>query len=223
MREYLQLYLNENKEIENIIQSIKKAKQKCSSLNNYEFAKKINNELFNQDIIYFDKITKNMFKIIKKENNILKPNKIRIDLETNKNGDFCYITGIDITKKTDQFEFSYTLSNEYISFHFVDILKRKISIISVDEDFSIDYSSGLCNKTLIGLLFMENIYSNKIYLKMIVDALLLNKKITVEEEDLILLNCDIDLKPYRNDSAIINILENNLIDKKENIRNRLLK
>lgn len=222
MREYLQLYLNENKEIENMIQHIKKAKKKYSSLNNDEFTKKINDELFNQNILCFDTMTKNMFEIIKKENNILKTNKIRIFLETNENGDFCYITGIEITKKTVQFEFSYTLSNKYINFHFVDLLNKKVSITSAYEGFYIDYSSGSCDKTLISLLFMENIYTNKMYLKMIIDALLLNKRITVEEEDLILLNCDIDLKPYRNDSAIINILENNFIEKKENIRSRFL-
>lgn len=227
MNEYLELYLNENEFLKNIPQQLRDIKLNNLHLNDKELLKKINKDIFSNIGYEFFPVHDDEYCIVKKKNRFsLLRNKNRkelviskIDIKTNSINHHFSIKEVEFFKKTEQAEFRYGISEDRIFFHCYP-LNDETRTGNYPFDLFLNKNCYLFSYTSESNIFLtnvfsyENLQSDPESMKIIMDSILLDKKIDPAFEDLMLLNHDMDFKRFRNDISIINILEKKFIENK---------
>lgn len=236
MNEYLELYLNENEILKNIPQKLREIKINNLHLNDEKLLKKFNKDIFSNIGYEFFPVHDNEYCIVKKKNRFsLLRNKnkeefviSKIDIKTNLINHNFSIKEVEFFKKTEQAEFRYGISEDRIFFHCYP-LNDETRTGNYPFEINLKKECYLFSYTCEANKFLTNVFSYKSLqndyesMKIIMDAILIDKKIDSSFEDLMLLNHDMDFKLFRNDISIINILEKKFIEVNESKNKKIFK
>lgn len=209
MNKYFEYFLENNKIIKEIPYILKKIKMENLKLNDEDFLKKVNKYLYKNfkiklytayiTLYIFEKKIKNEIIQIHFQNALLYNYKL---------------TGIHIIKKDNKNKLKYDLEESSLLFHwssneekgssnpFNYIMQGNLRVTSFITEK---------NKYLTGLISEKKLQKDEKYMSLILDLILLNKEISNDDKDLILLNYDIDINKYKNDFSIIKILNEKMI------------
>lgn len=236
MNEYLELYLNENEFLKNIPQQLREIKLNNLHLNDEDLLEKFNKDIFNNIGYKLLHVHDNEYCIVKKKrlsSSLAMKNRedliiAKIDIKINLINHHFAIKEIEFLKKTKEAEFRYGIVEDHIFFHFYPLDDNRrtgnypFEIVLKKDCYLFSYTCE-ANKFLTNVFSSESLQNDPESMKIIMDAILLDKKIDPSFEDLMMLNHDMDFRCFRKDISIINILEKKFIEPTEKKNKKLKK